>query len=115
AGGEGRDAVRTIVARTTEPVFVFSGMGPQWWGMARGLLTAEGVFADTAREIDEEFRAIAGWSIIEELLKPEEESRVTATEVAQPAHFLVQVALVRELAGYGVEPAAVVGHSVGEV
>ncbi|WP_067855432.1 type I polyketide synthase [Nocardia shimofusensis] len=115
AGGEGRDAVRTIMARTTEPVFVFSGMGPQWWGMARGLLTAEGAFADAAREIDEEFRAIAGWSIIEELCKPQEQSRVTSTEVAQPANFLVQVALVRELAQYGVEPAAIVGHSVGEV
>ncbi|MGW4365664.1 type I polyketide synthase [Nocardia takedensis] len=115
AGGEGRDAVRTLVARTAEPVFVFSGMGPQWWGMARESLTAEGAFAEIAREVDAEFRALAGWSIIEELLKPEESSRVTSTEVAQPANFLVQVALVGELARYGVEPAAIVGHSVGEV
>ncbi|MFC9894864.1 type I polyketide synthase [Nocardia sp. NPDC127579] len=115
AGGEGRDAVRTIVARTTEPVFVFSGMGPQWWGMARELLGTESVFAETAAEIDAEFRALAGWSIVAELLRPEEESRVARTEVAQPANFLVQVALVRELAQYGIEPAAIVGHSVGEV
>ncbi|MFC3960589.1 type I polyketide synthase [Nocardia jiangsuensis] len=115
AGGEGRDAVRTIVARTTEPVFVFSGMGPQWWGMARELLSTEGAFAEAAKEIDDEFRTLAGWSIIEELRKPEEESRVTSTEVAQPANFLVQVALVRELERYGIAPAAIVGHSVGEV
>ncbi|WP_019925210.1 type I polyketide synthase [Nocardia sp. BMG111209] len=115
AAGEGRDAVRTIVARTAEPVFVFSGMGPQWWGMARELLTTPGVFADTAAEIDAGFRALSGWSIIEELLKPEDLSRVTATEVAQPANFLVQVALVRELERYGIVPAAIVGHSVGEV
>jgi acyl transferase domain-containing protein len=115
AAGEGRDAARTIAARTAEPVFVFSGMGPQWWGMARELLRGESVFADTAAAIDAEFREIAGWSIIEELLRPEEESRVARTEVAQPANFLVQVALVRELAEYGIRPAAVVGHSVGEV
>ncbi|MEV6279492.1 SDR family NAD(P)-dependent oxidoreductase [Nocardia sp. NPDC051832] len=115
AGGEGRDAVRTLVARTAEPVFVFSGMGPQWWGMGRELLSAGGVFAETAEQIDVEFRAIAGWSIIEELRKPEAESRVARTEVAQPANFLVQVALVRELAQYGIAPAAIVGHSVGEV
>ncbi|MGV9675840.1 type I polyketide synthase [Nocardia sp. NPDC003482] len=115
AGGEGRDAARTIIARTAEPVFVFSGMGPQWWGMARELVTGDGVFAEEARRIDAEFQAVAGWSIIEELLKPEEESRVPRTEVAQPANFLVQVALVRELAQYGIHPAAVVGHSVGEV
>ncbi|MGV9411049.1 type I polyketide synthase [Nocardia sp. NPDC003693] len=113
--GDGRDAVRTPAHRVPEPVFVFSGMGPQWWGMARELLGADGVFARTAQRVDEAFRAIAGWSIIEELLRPEEESRVTATEVAQPANFLVQVALVDELAELGVVPAAIVGHSVGEV
>ncbi|MFC6010851.1 type I polyketide synthase [Nocardia lasii] len=115
AAGGGRDATRVVSSGTTEPVFVFSGMGPQHWKMARGLLAADGVFAETAREIDAEFQAIAGWSIIEELRKPEQESRVTRTEVAQPANFLVQVGLVAELAEYGIAPAAIVGHSVGEV
>ncbi|WP_216895846.1 type I polyketide synthase [Nocardia alni] len=115
AAGEGRDAARTIVSRVAEPVFVFSGMGPQHWRMGRELLAAGGVFAETAQQIDKEFRELSGWSIIEELRRPEEQSRVTRTEVAQPANFLIQVALVRELAGYGITPAAVVGHSVGEV
>ncbi|BCK56712.1 type I polyketide synthase [Nocardia wallacei] len=115
ANGEGRDASRTIVSRAAEPVFVFSGMGPQRWDMGRELLTAGGVFAETAKEIDREFQALSGWSIIEELLRPEEESRVTTTAVAQPANFLVQVGLVRELERYGIRPAAIVGHSVGEV
>lgn len=115
AAGEGRDASRTIVSGTAEPVFVFSGMGPQHWKMGRDLLTAGGVFAAAAAEIDAEFRAVAGWSIVEELLRPEDESRVTRTEVAQPANFLIQVGLVRELAARGITPAAIVGHSVGEV
>ncbi|MFF0454138.1 SDR family NAD(P)-dependent oxidoreductase [Nocardia africana] len=115
AAGEGRDASRTIVSRAAEPVFVFSGMGPQHWRMGRELLAAGGVFAETAAEIDAEFRALAGWSIVDELRKPEDESRVTRTEVAQPANFLVQVGLVRELEQYGITPAAIVGHSVGEV
>ncbi|WP_329409749.1 SDR family NAD(P)-dependent oxidoreductase [Nocardia vinacea] len=115
AAGAGRDAVRTVVSRNNEPVFVFSGMGPQWWGMARELLCAGGIFAESAERIDAEFCAVSGWSIIEELLRAEGESRVTSTEVAQPANFLVQVALVDELAQYGISPAAVVGHSVGEV
>ncbi|WP_036509075.1 type I polyketide synthase, partial [Nocardia aobensis] len=88
AAGEGRDASRTIVSRAPEPVFVFSGMGPQHWRMGRELLAAGGVFADTAAQIDAEFQALAGWSIVEELRKPEDESRVTRTEVAQPANFL---------------------------
>ncbi|MFE3445793.1 type I polyketide synthase [Nocardia sp. NPDC059180] len=115
AAGQGRDASKTIVSRAVEPVFVFSGMGPQHWKMGRDLLAAGGVFAEAAAEIDAEFRGVSGWSIIEELQKPQDESRVTRTEVAQPANFLVQVGLVRELAQYGITPAAIVGHSVGEV
>lgn len=115
AAGEGRDAVRTVASRNAEPVFVFSGMGPQWWGMARELLCAGGIFAETAAQIDAEFTKLSEWSIIDALLQPEAESRVTSTEVAQPANFLVQVALVSELAQYGISPAAIIGHSVGEV
>ncbi|MEV3962545.1 SDR family NAD(P)-dependent oxidoreductase [Nocardia sp. NPDC050193] len=115
AAGEGRDPVRAVSPRVGEPVFVFSGMGPQWWGMARDLLATDGAFAATARTVDAAFTQVAGWSIIEELLRPEEESRVGTTEVAQPANFLVQVGLVAELAEYGITPARIVGHSVGEV
>ncbi|MBH0778410.1 type I polyketide synthase [Nocardia bovistercoris] len=115
AEGEGRDAVRTVTSRVAEPVFVYSGMGPQWWAMARESLTTDGVFARTAETVDAEFRRIAGFSVIAELLRPEDESRVTATEIAQPANFLVQVALTAELAELGIVPAAIVGHSVGEV
>lgn len=114
ASGEGRVG-RTVAKRTAEPVYVFTGMGPQWWGMARELLSSEGPFADEARRIDAVFTDIAGWSVVEELLRPEEESRVTSTAIAQPANFLVQVALYAALREYGIEPAVVVGHSVGEV
>ena len=61
------------------------------------------------------FVEIAGWSILDELAKPESDSRIQRTEYAQPANFLLQVGLVAELAALGVEPAAIVGHSVGEV
>ncbi|WP_018602447.1 type I polyketide synthase [Mycobacterium sp. 155] len=106
---------RATVPTGTKPVFVFSGIGPQWWGMGRELLAMDGPFARTAAEIDSLFVEIAGWSILDELLKPESESRIQRTEYAQPANFLVQVGLVAELAALGVEPAAIVGHSVGEV
>jgi len=105
---------RTITNRTA-PVFVFSGMGPQWWRMARDLLATDGPFAEAAAELDEAFADLSGWSVIDELLRDESDSRVTSTEVAQPANFLVQVGLTAELAHYGVRPKAVVGHSVGEV
>jgi len=106
---------RTVVAPGTRPVFVLSGMGPQWWRMGRQLLEAGDVYARTAAEVDAVFTDIAGWSIVDELLADEENSRVERTEVAQPANFLLQVCLAAELAAAGVHPAAFVGHSVGEV
>jgi len=83
--------------------------------MARKLLLAGGAFARTAKEIDTEFRSISGWSILAELLRDEDDSRIARTEFAQPANFLVQVCLAAHLAELGIEPAAIVGHSVGEV
>lgn len=115
AGGQGRAEPRVTGADGQRPVFVFSGMGPQWWAMGRGLLSSERPFSRVAREIDEAFQPISGWSIIDELLRDESESRITQTQFAQPANFLVQVGLVAELAAAGVQPSAVVGHSVGEV
>ncbi|MFD4365993.1 SDR family NAD(P)-dependent oxidoreductase [Rhodococcus sp. NPDC058521] len=115
AEGAGSATTRALPDGAARPVFVFSGMGPQWWAMGRQLLNAEGAFADEARRIDAEFVKITGWSIIEELLREEDESRIPRTEFAQPANFLVQAALVAELASVGVHPHTVLGHSVGEV
>lgn len=106
---------RALVEGISDPVFVFSGMGPQWWGMARALLERPGIFRDAAAEIDEVFQEISGWSVIAELLRPQADSSVSRTEIAQPANFLVQSALAKHLQQFGIRPTAVVGHSVGEV
>jgi acyl transferase domain-containing protein/NADPH:quinone reductase-like Zn-dependent oxidoreductase/acyl carrier protein len=115
ADGKGSEPTRVVPDAGEKPVFVFSGMGPQWWAMGRGLLAAGGTFARVAREIDERFIPISGWSVLEELGRDEADSRVTQTEIAQPANFLLQVALSAQLAELGITPAAVLGHSVGEV
>ncbi|WP_078316013.1 type I polyketide synthase [Mycobacterium sp. D16Q16] len=106
---------RALVEGISDPVFVFSGMGPQWWGMARGVLERPGAFRDAAAEIDAVFQEVSGWSVIAELLRAEGDSRVSRTEIAQPANFLVQAALAKHLEQFGIRPTAVVGHSVGEV
>jgi len=95
--------------------FVFTGMGPQWWGMGRELFNSEPVFNAAVVHCDRVFKTIAGWSIIDELLKPEHESCITETQIAQPANFVIQIALVELLASWGIKPSAIVGHSVGEV
>ena len=96
-------------------VFVYTGMGPQWWGMGQELLRSEPVFAAAIDEIDHQFQCLSGWSLREAMMAGEKESKMDRTEVAQPANFAIQVALTRLWESFGVRPSAVVGHSVGEV
>jgi acyl transferase domain-containing protein/NADPH:quinone reductase-like Zn-dependent oxidoreductase/acyl carrier protein len=102
-------------SRNAGAVFVFSGMGPQWWGMGQSLLETEPVFRAAANACDEAFRAVAGWSVLDEMRRPQALSRMSETRIAQPANFLLQISLAALLADLGVEPCAIVGHSVGEV
>ena len=99
----------------TAPVFVFSGQGPQWWGMGRELLHASPVFRAKIDECDALLREFDGWSLFEELSRDERSSRIQQTNIAQPAIFALQVALAALWESLGIRPAAVVGHSVGEV
>ena len=57
----------------------------------------------------------ARFSLLEELGRTEETSQMHRTEIAQPAIFAMQVALAELWKSWGVEPAAIVGHSVGEI
>lgn len=95
--------------------FVFSGMGPQWWAMARQLLSTEPVFRAAVDRCDEELRKYTGWSLLDQMLATEETSRMAETEVAQTANFAVQVGLAELWRTWGIEPDGVIGHSTGEV
>ncbi len=105
----------TISAKKPKIAYVYTGMGPQWWKMGRELMEKEPVFLEAIEECDHYFKPISGWSILEELKKPEEISKVKETNIAQTANFIIQVGLTRMLDHYGIKPDAVVGHSVGEV
>lgn len=103
------------LANPSQPVFVFSGNGSQWAGMARDLLQQSGTFRSAVRSVDAAFVELGGFSIEEVLGLPDDEQRLDLTEVAQPLLFAIQIGLTEMLRELGVAPAAVVGHSVGEV
>jgi acyl transferase domain-containing protein len=96
-------------------VFVFTGMGPPWWGMARSLLSTEPVFRSVIDECDRLFRRHGTWSLVDELMADEAHSRVSGAELAPAANFAVQAGLLAVWKSWGVTPAAVVGHSAGEI
>jgi acyl transferase domain-containing protein/NADPH:quinone reductase-like Zn-dependent oxidoreductase/acyl carrier protein len=93
--------------------FVFSGQGPQWARMGLKLFTTEPVFCDVLQRLDTLIQAKVGWSLLHEL-GAGPDSRLNQTAIAQPAIFAIQVGLAALLESWGIHPAAVVGHSVGE-
>jgi polyketide synthase 5 len=93
------------------PVWVFSGQGSQWAAMGTDLLANEPAFAATIAEIEPLIAAESGFSVTEALTAPE---KVTGIDRVQPTIFAMQVALAATMKSYGVQPGAVIGHSMGE-
>ncbi len=93
-------------------VFVYSGQGSQWAGMGRLLLADEPAFAAAVAELEADFVAEVGFSLHRVLADGEQ---LVGIDRIQPVLVGVQLALTALWRSYGVEPDAVVGHSMGEV
>ena len=107
-----------FTARREQPPrigFIMSGQGPQWWGMGRELMKHEPVFREAIENCDAALRPWASFSLLEELGRSEETSQMQRTEIGQPSIFAMQVALAALWKSWGVQPSAIVGHSVGEI
>jgi acyl transferase domain-containing protein/acyl-CoA synthetase (AMP-forming)/AMP-acid ligase II/acyl carrier protein len=103
------------VGRHPSLVFAFSGQGPRWWPLAADLLTQEPVFAEMLQRCDTSLRRHVDWSLVEQLTMAPERSRLADPGVVQPATCALQISLAALWRSWGVEPSAVVGHSVGEI
>ncbi|MEU5367128.1 type I polyketide synthase [Streptomyces sp. NPDC005925] len=95
------------------PVLVFPGQGSQWVGMGARLLEESPVFAARMAECERALSAHVDWSLTEVLRG--DGSELSRVEVVQPVLWAVMVSLAAVWADYGITPAAVVGHSQGEM
>ncbi|GHF28208.1 hypothetical protein GCM10018772_62360 [Streptomyces fumanus] len=107
--GEGTDAVAD-----RRPVFVFPGQGSQWAGMARELLDRSPEFTAAFTDCDRALARHVDWSAAAVLRSPDEDW-LHRVDVVQPVLWAVMVSLAALWRSHGVHPAAVVGHSQGEI
>ena len=115
AGPRMRSAFAPRREHAARVVFVMSGQGPQWQGMGIELMRQEPVFKSMIEACDKAMRPWAKFSLMDELNRPENETKMQRTAISQPAIFAMQMALAALWQSWGVRPSAVVGHSVGEV
>ncbi|KAK3688033.1 hypothetical protein B0T22DRAFT_425418 [Podospora appendiculata] len=103
-----------------EAVFVFTGQGAQWATMGADLLSEYPSAVHDLALMDETLSALGpdlapDWSLAGELAKPKETSRVHEAEFSQPLCAAIQIIIVNLLRDWGISPAAVIGHSSGEI
>jgi acyl transferase domain-containing protein len=95
--------------------FVFTGQGAQWYAMGRELLIYP-IFKKSIEDAATYMKSLgAEWSLLEELYRNKDETRVNGSHLAHPSCAAIQIALVDLLASWNIRPARVVGHSSGEI
>ncbi|MGX1778307.1 alpha/beta fold hydrolase [Nocardia brasiliensis] len=119
--GVGRASFRTGVAASGKPVpvaLLFPGQGSQFSGMGAALYTTSPVYRRHVDECATRFEPLIGLDL-RTFLGAERDAAMDATlgetRLTQPALFTVGYALTRLLDEWGVRPAAMLGHSIGEL
>lgn len=98
--------------------FVFTGQGGQWFAMGRQLIEQSPIFRQVLEKCDHILQRLPDspeWSVVEELLKSKDTSRLAETRFSQPICTALQLAILSLLKEWNIKPSAVVGHSSGEM
>lgn len=106
-------------ARSRPVVWMFSGQGAQYPDMGRDLYRHESVFRETVDKCAAHLDPILGLDL-RDIIYPDEAHREAAaqqlaqTALTQPALFIIEYALAQLWRSWGIEPQAMIGHSIGE-
>ena len=106
---------RTLTVATPEIVFLFTGQGAQYAGMGRSLYESDAAFRGAIDACDAHAMPLIGRSLKDVMFGLNSTGNlVDDTTYTQPALFAIEYALAASWRSWGVEPTAVMGHSVGE-
>jgi acyl transferase domain-containing protein/acyl-CoA synthetase (AMP-forming)/AMP-acid ligase II/acyl carrier protein len=106
--------IRGRATRAARVAWLFTGQGSHWTGMGRDLLAREPIFREAidacAARLDPHLPRP-----LPTLLSDADTTTLRPTAVAQPVLFALGWALAAQWRAWGLEPAAVLGHSLGEI
>ncbi|MER5780046.1 acyltransferase domain-containing protein, partial [Streptomyces sp. NPDC002039] len=114
-GGDLPGLIRGSGDTGTGVVFVFPGQGSQWVGMGRELWDSSPVFGESMVACERALSPLVDWSLRDVVFREADDPLWGRVDVVQPVLWAVMVSLAAVWRSFGVEPAAVIGHSQGEV
>lgn len=107
-----------LVPKKAALTMLFPGQGQHCAGMAAALYEAFDTFREVFDECTKAAEPLAGPTLRETLLGTADprtaEAAMASTRFAQPALFIVEYALARQLRSWGLHPRYLIGHSIGE-
>jgi len=119
--GDSKRAVSDSARENERPViFLCTGQGSQYVSMGKGLYASEPEFRSTIAFCADYLQPLLGLDLRTILFPSETASGEAAellnqTRLTQPALFVIEYALAKLWSSWGIEPAAMIGHSVGEL
>ncbi|GGK08952.1 polyketide synthase [Streptomyces camponoticapitis] len=115
AGNSHPSLVQGVRRGDSRAVLVFPGQGSQWQGMGVELLEHSPAFATRLGECAKALEPYVDWNLLDVLHGAPGAPVLDAVDVVQPTLWALMVSLAEAWRAAGVEPAAVVGHSQGEI
>ncbi|MDD2468814.1 MAG: acyltransferase domain-containing protein [Desulfobulbus sp.] len=97
-------------------VYLFSGQGSHYYQMGQDLMENEPAFRDCMYQLDRAIQREWGYSVVATIFNPKKKISDTFDDLKQtnPAVFMIQYAMTKLLAAYGIEPDLIIGTSMGE-